>query len=200
MEMSSDASFGDLLARLRAGDPDAAAAVFHRFAHRLIGLARRHLDRRLLAKVDPEDVIQSVFKSFFLRYAEGQFDLGGWDSLWSLLTRITLRKCGRWAERFLSRARNIHHEVSPPPEGSAADWEALAGDPTPAEAAMLAETVEAVLRDLQGRDRDIVALGLQGYSAVEISARLGRPERTVYRVLGRVKKRLQQMQLDNGET
>ena len=41
-----------------------------------------------------EDVMASVFKSFFRRHAEAPFDLSSWDSLWSLLTLITLRKCG----------------------------------------------------------------------------------------------------------
>ena len=52
------------MARLRAGDNAAAAEVFRRFANRLIGLARTHLDARVRQKVDPEDVMQSALKSF----------------------------------------------------------------------------------------------------------------------------------------
>jgi len=37
-------------------------ALFEQFAQRLIGLARLHLDARLQHKVDPEDVVQSVYK------------------------------------------------------------------------------------------------------------------------------------------
>ena len=36
--------------------------------------------------------MQSVFKSFFVRQGQGQFELDNWDSLWGLLVRITLRK------------------------------------------------------------------------------------------------------------
>jgi hypothetical protein len=45
-------SFADLLAQLRRHDPAAAAAVFRRYRHRLIGLARQQLDGRLRRKPD----------------------------------------------------------------------------------------------------------------------------------------------------
>jgi RNA polymerase sigma-70 factor (ECF subfamily) len=98
--MSPESSFADLMARLRAGDRDASALVFERFTRRLIGLARAHLDARLRQKVDPEDVLQSAYKSFFIRHARGEFDIDGWDGLWALLTVITVRKCSRVRERF----------------------------------------------------------------------------------------------------
>ena len=89
-------SFDGVMADLRAGDQAAAAAVFRRFATRLAGLAGAKLDARLRGKVDPDDVLQSVYRSFFGRHAAGQFDFDGWDGLWSLLTTITVRKCAAW--------------------------------------------------------------------------------------------------------
>jgi RNA polymerase sigma-70 factor (ECF subfamily) len=199
--MADDASFADVMARLRAGDEAAAATVFHRFAQRLIELARARLDTRMRQKVDPEDVAQSVYKSFFLRHAEVQFELANWDSLWGLLTVIAVRKCGRWHAHFHTQGRDVAAEVSVRPAGddSGSGWEALAREPSPAETTMLAETVEQLLGELEGRDREIVALGLQGYTAVEIRDRLARPERTVYRVLKRVRKRLEQMRAEGAE-
>jgi RNA polymerase sigma-70 factor (ECF subfamily) len=192
--MNPSASFEDLMARLRAGDGDAAAQLFHRFTHRLIGLARSRLEGPIRRKVDPEDVLQSVYRSFFRRHAQGEFNLDGWDSLWGLLAVITLRKCGRWQEHFRTARRNLKAEENPSdPAAGGVPSEALADEPTPAEAAMLTETVEELLAGLQERDRAIVTLALQGYSAVEISAQLGLIERTVYRVLERVKKRLERL-------
>src|SRR5262245_10583924 len=138
----SDPSFADLMARLRAGQDDAATQVFDRFASHLVELARKHLDAQVLQKVDPEDVLQSVFRSFFARYPSGQ--LGGfasWDNLWAMLVVITLRKCGRQMDYFHAACRDVRREVAgqPNPDGSA-----LAGggdEPTPSEAAMLTETV-----------------------------------------------------------
>ena len=86
-----DRSFDDLMTRLRAGDDDAAAEVFRRFTHRLIGLARSRLDHLIRGKLDPEDILQSVYRTFFRRHARDGFDLGSWDSLWGMLTVITVR-------------------------------------------------------------------------------------------------------------
>src|SRR5438067_1701243 len=108
--MSTDDSFTEIMNRLRAGDESAAAQVCRRFTNRLIGLARVHLDSRIRQKVDPEDVLQSVYKSFFLRHAQGQFDFHGWEGLWSLLTVITVRKCGRWTRLFHTARRNVRDE------------------------------------------------------------------------------------------
>jgi RNA polymerase sigma-70 factor (ECF subfamily) len=192
--MPGDGSFEDLMARLRSGDDAAAAAVFDRFAQRLLALARRRLDRLLRPKVDPEDVLQSVYRSFFRRHAEGQYDLESWDGLWGMLTVITLRKCGRSARRFRSACRDVQREVSLPPPGTdAAGFEAGGREPTPSEAARLTETLEQVMRDLTPRERVILVLSLQGYSSSEISDQVGRTERTVQRVLERVRRRLEQM-------
>src|SRR5438128_1443057 len=91
--MSGQDSFAELMLRLRAGEDRAAAEVFRRYTARLIGLARRHFDTALRRRVDPEDAVQSAYKSFFLRCGQGQFDLGDWGELWNLLAVITLRKC-----------------------------------------------------------------------------------------------------------
>jgi RNA polymerase sigma-70 factor (ECF subfamily) len=194
--VSQDGSFEDVIARLRAGDSAAAAAIFQRFAQRLIALARTRLDSRLRQKVDPEDVLQSVYKSFFLRHAQGQYDLESWDSLWSLLTLITVRKCYRWTAHFYTVGRDVRAEVPPnaAADESVCGWEPQAREPTPEQAAILAETVEEMLRELAPREREVVTLALQGYTAAEISGQLHRPGRTVYRILERVKKRLQRMQ------
>jgi RNA polymerase sigma-70 factor (ECF subfamily) len=190
-----DPSFVDLMARLRGGDEEAARLIFQRFAGRLIALARSRLDERLRQKVGPEDVVQSALKSFFFRHAAGQFELDSWDSLWSLLTVITLRKCGHKVEHFRAACRDVRRErVAPSAEDdSAASWQGIAREPTPDEAAQLADTVEQLFAGLDTDDRRIVELALQGHTAAEISVQLGILERTVYRRLERVKGRLERL-------
>ncbi len=186
-------SFADLMTRLRDGDEPAAALIFHRFTHRLIGLARCHLHTLLRQKMDPEDVMQSVFRSFFARQTEQPYQLDDWNSLWSLLARLTVRKCGHHIEKFLTARRDIRLEVQPRPtaEESVAGWEAISRDPTPSEAAILAETVQELMRDLDERDRQILALSLQGCPIPEVSSQVGCTERTVYRVLKFIKGQLE---------
>jgi RNA polymerase sigma-70 factor (ECF subfamily) len=185
--VSPDQSFDALMARLRAGDGDAARRVWERFVRRLVGLARARLDTLVRGKVDPEDVVQSAFRSFFLRHADGQFDLDGWGGLWGLLALITARKCGRQVRHFYGPVHDVRKEAAEAPggDGSSPDWEAVCRGPTPEEAAALCETLERLTAGLSAQDRRILELRLQGCTVPEISAQVGRTEFTVE---GRLKK------------
>jgi len=191
--MAADDSFAEVMARLRGGDADAAALVFRRFTHRLIGLARGHLDSRLRRKVDPEDVLQSVFKSFFHRCGNGQFRLDNRDDLWSLLVSLTLHKCGHRADYFRAARRDVQREAgnAASPDASSQEWEALAREPTPPEAALLAETVERLLAGLEPHQKQIVQLSLEGEPPAQIGVVVGVTQRTVQRVLRGVRQRLE---------
>ena len=200
--MSEHDSFPELMDRLRSGEDDAAREVFARFAARLVGLARRNLDGRLAVKVDPEDVVQSAYKSFFVRQRAGTLEVGNWDSLWGVLTLITLRKCADRATHYRAGKRDVGREV---PGGGGADDStpgmaaeiALDREPMPEEAAVLAETVEALFRAVDDPDeRAILELSLQGFTATEISDTLGRAERSVRRLRERIRKRLERMRDD----
>ena len=144
-----------------SGEDEAANQVFLRFARRLVGLARGHLDTRLAAKVDPEDVVQSAYKSFFVRHRRGELEVGSWDGLWGLLTLITLRKCADRAAYFKAEKRDYNREVGPAPTDSTpAAWQqAVDRDPSPEEAAMLAETVTALFQSLEDPD-DVIQPGI----------------------------------------
>lgn len=173
-------------------------AVFERFSRRLIGLARCHLEVRLQHKVDPEDVVQSAYKSFFLRYGDGDLAAEGWDGLWGLLSLITIRKCADRVRYFQTESRDLAREAGARAAAdSAAAWLAAPGrEPTPDEAIVLAETVEELLRSLNGDERTIVEMSLQGYSTQEISEQMGRAERSVRRLRERVRKHLQVQQME----
>jgi len=194
--MSKSGSFDDAIGRLRDGDADAAAEVFDRFVSRLICLAQTRLDSHLRRKIDPEDVMQSVFRSFFIRQREGRFELDGWDSLWSLLARITLRKCGRRITAFRAECRDVRREKALPAseEESQRCREAVDREPTPDEVASLTETVEHLMRRLDERQQQMVVLRLEGHTVPEISQKVGRTERTVHRVLAHVREALRRLE------
>jgi RNA polymerase sigma-70 factor (ECF subfamily) len=195
--MGASSSFTDVMARLRAGDETAARQVFQRFVDRLVGLARVRLGRDLRRRVDPEEVVQSAYKSFFLRYEEGKVEVRDWGSLWSLLTVITLRKCIDRVDYHRAQGRDIRREAKAGAEATGTEpwWEAVSREPTPEEAAILAETVEQLLRGLSGEERPILQLSLQGFTSKEIGEQLRVSERTARRVRERVRKRLERMQL-----
>lgn len=189
-------SFDDAIRRLDAGDNDAAAEIFRRFSRRLRGLAQSRLSQKAKQKVDPEDITQSVFRSFFVKQRVGRFQLDGWEGLWALLVVITLRKCGRRVATYAAACRDLRREM--PARFSADDthdaWDTVTRDPTPQEAAELAETLEHLMQGMDERSQNILSLRLQGYSILEISERVGRTERTVHRALAGIRQRLERMQ------
>jgi RNA polymerase sigma-70 factor (ECF subfamily) len=195
----SNDSFAEFLAKLQARDGDAARELFRRFTHQLIAVARTRFDGLLRDKVDPEDVVQSAFKSFFLRYGEGNLEVANWNGLWGLLTLITMRKCAERVAYHRAQCRDATRDTPQAPgTGVEAPWQAaVAREPTPLEAVELGETLERLFRELDEHERPILELSLQGYTTQEISAKLGRVERTVRRLRERIRTRLEQMREDS---
>jgi RNA polymerase sigma-70 factor (ECF subfamily) len=191
--MADDPSFDDLLIRLREGDQSAAALVVDRYTRRLVALARANLDRRILRKEDPEDVLQSVFKSFFHRCGLGQFQLDGREDLWALLVSLTLHKCGHRADYFRAAKRDVQREVPTQSQldSSGLQWQALARDATPVEAAILVDTIKRLLDGLKPHQQEMVRLSLQGEGTAQIAERVGLTRKSVQRVLKGVRERLE---------
>src|SRR5262249_8797908 len=74
--MSEPTSFEDLIRRVRAGDQDAATELVRRYEDSIRRAVRFRLaDTRLVRVLDSMDICQSVFASFFVRTAAGQFDI-----------------------------------------------------------------------------------------------------------------------------
>src|SRR3712207_3852792 len=91
--MPDDDSFADLLARVRAGDPAAAAALVRKYEPAIRVAVRAHLvDPGLRRHFDSMDVCQSVLGSFFVRAAAGQYDVGSPAQLVGLLVKMTRNK------------------------------------------------------------------------------------------------------------
>ena len=85
----------------------AAAELFRCYAERLIALARSRLPVQLNRRVDPEDVMQSVYRCFFAGAREGQYRIQEEDDLWHLLTCITLRKVRDQIRNNQCEKRNV---------------------------------------------------------------------------------------------
>jgi RNA polymerase sigma-70 factor (ECF subfamily) len=174
-----------------------ADAVFNRYAGRLIEVAGRRLGGNLRAKVSPEDVVQSAFKSFFRRQNEFRFGQDGADGLWGLLVVITLRKCAKWADVFRAGKRAADREIPLP---ASIAWQALAArEPGPEEAAMLSETVERLFAPLDERQRQMIALRMQGYELEQIAGQTQSSRRTVARVVAEAKSRLAKILEDDAK-
>ena len=94
-----------LLRRFRGGQPDAATELYLRYAERLRALADKQCAPDLAPRLDPDDIVQSVFRTFFRRAAGGQYDVPEGEDLWKLFMVIALHKV-RSAAAFLRAAKS----------------------------------------------------------------------------------------------
>jgi RNA polymerase sigma-70 factor (ECF subfamily) len=185
---------GALVTRWRAGDQQAAAELFHRYASRLVALARSRLSDKLAGRVDPEDVVQSVYRSFFADTREGRYELERGGDLWQLLVTITLHKLNDQVKHNLARKRAASRQQNFGSEDSLLGMQAHVGSrkPSPLEAVALADELEKIMAGLEPAHRRMLERRLQGYNLEEIATELECSQRTVIRVLERIKKQLEQ--------
>lgn len=184
----------NLMRRWQAGDQQAASELFGRYAERLIALARSRLSAQLARRVDPEDVVQSAYRSFFAGAREGQYDIRRGGDLWSLLVAMTLYKLKDQVKHHTAGKRSIHAEESFGSEDSLLGIQPhlVAQAPSPVAAIALVDEIEQLMRRLEPLQRRMLELRLQGHNLHEIAAQTQRSLSTVCRVLDRVKQELEQ--------
>src|SRR5438552_7474317 len=154
--------------RLRAGDPRAAERLFACYAERLGHLARQNLSRKLAGRIDSEDVVQSVFRTFFRRNARGEFHIDSSAKIWRLLVKITLLKARAKGRYHTADKRDVRSERL-----EDARWlEALAREPGPAEAAAFIDLLESLLKDRPPLFREVLQLRLEGQGPTAIAKEL----------------------------
>jgi RNA polymerase sigma-70 factor (ECF subfamily) len=174
----------ELLVRWRAGDEKAAGELFERYTQRLLAVARNRLSEKLARRLDPEDVVQSAYLSFFRGARDGRFVIERSGDLWRLLVGITVRKLHHQVQRHTAGKRTLDREEVP--EQTADGFElptVFAREPSPDEAAALMDEIEELMRPLEAVQRQMLELRLQGYTLEEIAAQTQRSERTVRRLL-----------------
>lgn len=181
-----------LVSRWRSGDQAAANELFQRYADKLIGLAHRRLSTQLAARIDAQDVVQSVYCAFFVGARDGRFVLEQSGDLWRLLVAITLHKLRRQVERHTADKRNVgaERQLHDPESMYGISYQALAREPSPEEAVALTDTLQEIMAGLDPVQRHMVELRLQGYSVGEIVLETQRSATTVRRVLDRFREKL----------
>jgi len=184
----SDELSHQLLERVKSGDERAAGELYDRYVGRLLALTEQRISNKLGRRLDAEDVLQSAYRSFFAGARQGRFVVKQSGDLWRLLVAITLNKLRMQAKLHRRKKRAIGREDSicgdslyglPP--------EQVADEPTPDEAVALAEELENLMAQLKPLERDILRLRLQSHTIDEIAERVGRSERTVRRLLERLR-------------
>lgn len=164
---------------MRAGEQDAATALYLRYADHLRALAARQSSPALAARLDPDDIVQSVFRTFFRRIGDDQYDVPAGDDLWRLFLVIALHKIRNAAVHHRAAKRDVRQTV--PIGADAHRAEAAAGDATGL--AVLRMVIEETMARLPDGTRRIVELRVEGHEVAEIADRVRRSKRSVERVL-----------------
>ena len=180
-------SDGSLLKRFRGGQADAATLLYLRYAERLRHVAAAQLGSDMSARLDPEDIVQSVFRTFFRRAARGDYDVPEGEELWKLFLVIALHKIRSTATFHRAAKRDVRATaigLLDAPTGqhlAAPDETALA---------TLRMVVDELLGALPPSMRTIVELRVEGHELEEIARRTQRSRRSVDRALHEFRARL----------
>jgi RNA polymerase sigma-70 factor (ECF subfamily) len=173
-----------LLRCARAGDGEAAAALYRRYADRVRALVASRLGGRLAPRVSPDDIAQSVFRVFFRGVVVRAYDVPPGEELWGLLAVLTRRKVRERVAYHQAARRDIRRTALRGTDGLAAEPDAD-GD-----ADHLRVELDELLEAFHLPDREVVSLRLGGYDVAEIAEQTGRSLRTVERVLQKARTRL----------
>jgi RNA polymerase sigma-70 factor (ECF subfamily) len=169
-----------LLRRYRHGSEDAATQLYLRYAHRLRALAQAKCSPDLARRFDADDIVQSVFGSFFRGASKGLYDVPAGEELWKLFLVMALNKI---------RAKGAHHRAAKRDVRQTAeldDWEALPepnAEQNEASFAVLQMVVDEALERLSPLQRRMIELRIEGQEVADIAQLTARSKRTVERVL-----------------
>ncbi len=171
----------------RGGDQNAARQIVERYFDRLLRLAQRRISQRLASRVDPEDILQSVFRTFFVRLKEGQFVFQDEDDLCKLLMRITLHKTLRQVAFHKAAKRDPTMETN---QGQAHQEQLLTildKEPNAEATVTFLDQLEHFLGQLEPQTRQILEMRIQGHTNEEIAKELNIYDRKIRRAVERVR-------------
>lgn len=177
-----------LLQKLQDGHQSAATALYHRYAVQLRALAAKQSSAALASRVDPDDIVQSVFRTFFRRANTDQYEVPRGDDLWKLFLVITLNKIRNTAAHHKAAKRDVRQTVhlGDTPGGAVAGVTHDDADLTD-----LRLVIDEAIGGLPESSRQMVRLRIDGHEVGDIAARTGRSKRSVERVLQQFRFQLQ---------
>jgi DNA-directed RNA polymerase specialized sigma24 family protein len=183
--LESEGSVTRWIDTLKAGDRDAAQALWNAYFQRLVTLARARLRGAARRAADEEDVALSAFDSFVRGAERGRFPgLNDRDGLWQMLFVITVRKACDLVKHEGRQTRGSGKVRTLSDLADLGASEALGNDPSPELAAQVADECRRLLALLPSDALRQVALWkMEGFTNEEIAQRLGCVRFTVDRKL-----------------
>jgi RNA polymerase sigma-70 factor (ECF subfamily) len=180
--LSDDSNLSDrsLLRRLRSGEQDAATELYLKYASRLISLAKSQSSNTLASRVEAEDVVQSVFRTFFRRVVDGCYEVPQGEELWQLFLVLALNKIRNLAHFHAAQKRNVSRTVSADVLG---DLATVNDDSDFASLRLLEMTIDEVISEMTESSQTMIRLRIEGHTVQAIAAQTSRSKRSVERVL-----------------
>ncbi len=176
-----------ILSMFRAGNEQAARELYERYVDRLLALARKRISQRMASRVDPEDIVQSVFRTFFGRVKKGQFRIADQDDLCKLLVRITVHKTLRQVAFHKAAKRDPSLEAGQDGYSAEGIQRVLDDEPGHEDAVAFLDQLEHFLAQLRPEERQILEMRMQGYSNDEIAKKLNIYDRKIRRTIERIR-------------
>jgi len=171
-----------LVRRLRDGEGDAASDLYLRYADRLHRLARKQTSAELARRVEPEEIVQSVFRTFFRRVNVGVYSVPEGKELWGLFLVIALNKIRHAAVYHRAARRDIRKTTSADElAASAYVLQDQVADSTAL--TVLKLVIEEITKKLPEVKQEMIRLRIEGHEIDEIAQQTGRSSRSVERTL-----------------
>jgi RNA polymerase sigma-70 factor (ECF subfamily) len=185
-------AFRALIQQVRRGDQTAAAELVRRYEPAIRRVARiRLVDSRLRRILDSMDICQSVFASFFVRAALGQYELENPEDLFKLLVDITRKKLTDRAREELAAKRDCRRLSRRDPNQS------KDSDEGPVQQAVGRELLQEFHRRLSAEERTLAEQRALGRPWAEIASERGESAEALRKRLTRAVDRVaQELRLD----
>jgi RNA polymerase sigma-70 factor (ECF subfamily) len=192
--MSEGSTFRDLMARVRAGDEEAARELVQTYEPTIRRTVRIRLaDPRLRRLLDSTDICQSVLGSFFIRAALGQYDLEDPQQLLRLLVNMSRKKLIDHERRERAARRDFRRTQG----GEALEFGLAAPDATPSQEVAHRELLQEVRKRLSPDERRLAEQRAAGRDWAGIAADEGDTPEALRKKLGRAVDRVvQELGLD----
>jgi RNA polymerase sigma-70 factor (ECF subfamily) len=179
-------SDGSLVRRLRGGCQDAATQLYFRYAHRLHHLVKAQCSSAVSQREAPEDIVQSVFRRFFRKVSQGDYEVPEGGELWGLLL-VMARNRIRSAETYHRVDKRDIRRTLPLNALPAETLSDAQGVVDESAYLTLNLCLAEALEQLPPVQRSMLELRIQGYEVAEIARTINRSKRTVERNLQEVR-------------
>jgi RNA polymerase sigma-70 factor (ECF subfamily) len=179
-----------LMRKVEHGHGDASTEIYLRYAERLMALVSSQISGNLARRVEPEDIVQSVFRTFFRRAGLGQYSVPQGVELWKLLLVIALNKVRATGSFHQAAKRDVRRTTG----GESFDRavETVSGRDELA-VRFLQMAIDEVLQGLPEAHRRIIELRIEGHEVNEIAEAVQRSKRSVERELQNFRTRLRSL-------